>query len=203
MTVDLGKPHQLEKGNITAHSVHWKQENIFLTKLWRYILGGLETQNFEYHPFKDMRLLVASITSRMLKSATDNFGLAWKMNFGGNSPTMKDVAPGLWPLQLFLMVAIHFPCLNFEPWPAMCTCISCKWQPKNMIGQKNLYGHCHAHSGSYISYFVQACCTLPSFLLPLKWGWVWVFPLGHEYYGIIKNCTTKHVHGECQFIHIL
>ena len=32
-----------------------------------------------YHPFKDMQLVVASITSRMLKSATDNFRLAWKM----------------------------------------------------------------------------------------------------------------------------
>jgi len=77
MTVDLGQPHQLKKGNITAHSGHWKQENTFLANLWRYILGGLETQNFEYHRFKDMQLLVASITSWMLKSATDNFGLAW------------------------------------------------------------------------------------------------------------------------------
>ena len=177
MTVE---PHQLEKSNITAHSGHWKQENTFLAKLWRYILGGLETQKFWISSFQ------RHAASGGFYNLSDSEKCNWQIR-----TCMKDVAPGLWPLQLFPMVAIHFPCLNFEPWPAMCTCISCEWQPKNMIDQKNLYGHCHAHSGSYISYFVQACCTLPLFLLPLKWGWVWVFPLGHEYYGIYNYYYSK------------
>jgi len=41
MTVDLGQSHQLEKGHISAHPGHWKQENTFLAKLWRYILLSL------------------------------------------------------------------------------------------------------------------------------------------------------------------
>ena len=121
MTVE---PHQLEKGNITAHSGHWKQENTFLAKLWRYILGGLETQKFWISSFQ------RHAASGGFYSLSDSEKCNWQLR-----TCMKDVAPGLWPLQLFLMVAIHFPCLNFEPWPAMCTCISCEWQPKNMIAR--------------------------------------------------------------------
>ena len=170
------EPHQLEKGNITAHSGHWKQENTFLAKLWRYILGGLETQKFWISSFQ------RHAASGGFYNQSDAEKCNWQL-----WTCMKNVTPGLWPLQLFLMVAIHSLNWTLNLDLVMCTCISCERQPKNMIAQKNLYGRGDAgHSGSNTSnhMHVQAWRTFPLFLLPLKWGCVWVFPLGHEYYGI-------------------
>ena len=158
MTVE---PHQLEKGNITAHSGHWKQENTFLAKLWRYILGGLETRKFEYHPFKDMQLLVASITSRMVKSATDNFGLAWKMWH-----------PRVWNSPKTLSNGCHsFPCLNFEPWPGH---VHMHFLQTAAQKHDSLEKHvwplpCWPQWFLHLwSYFVQAWWMFPLFLLPLE-----------------------------------
>ena len=53
-------------------------------------------------------------------------------------------------LQLFLIVAIPSNVLTLKLDVVTCMCISCKWQPKNMIDQKNLAGH----SGFYTSYLI-------------------------------------------------
>ena len=119
-----------------------------------------------------MQLLVASKTSRMLKSATDNFGLAWKMW----QPAFE--GKFTW---LFLLVAIHSCVQNLNV--VMCACTSCEQHHKNLYG---LQWFLHLWS-----YFVQACCTLPLFLFPLKgvglalptrpWIPRWI---------IIQNCAT-------------
>ena len=180
MTVE---PHQLERGNITAHSGHWKKENTFLAKLWRHILGGLETQKFWISSFQ------RHVASGGFYNQSDDEKCNWQL-----WTCMKNVTPrilGEIHLQLFLMVAIHSHnwTLNLD--------LHVHMHSLQAAAQKNLYGQYMAILVQWLlhlqSYFVASMLYATFIFAPTWEGWVWVFPLGHEYYEhqYLKLYTAK------------
>ena len=157
------EPHQLEKGIITAHSGHWKQENTFLAKLWRYILGGLETQKFWISSFQ------RHAASGGFYNQSDAEKCNWQLQ-----TCMKNVTPRILGRNspTTLSAGSHsFMCLNFEPWCGN-VCVHFLWAAP----QKPVW------PAVVPTPLILFCAMYVTFISSPTWGGrVLVFPLGHKY----------------------
>ena len=133
---------------------------------------------------------------RCQKVQLTSLDMPWKCDTQENSTFSADNHyirfPSVWMLNLVFIL-----------------CVSCKWQNTNMIAHIIYMAMVvlAINSGSYTSdfYSIQECCTLLLFCSHLR-GWVWIFPLGHEYqYSIqsYKSCDINSLWHTQKAIHIL